>query len=251
VVSTQDGRVGAAEGLDRNVRVTDENQVDVWMSDDPQEPGRGGGELLGIVDDDQGQARGQALNRLGVRLEQIGSRAQDGRRVVGTRPRQCRDLVVLGQNLCSGNPFGSIVSSSQCRETTSVKAALDRSHEKIPQLGAEPSGGQCVLHVRGPVRSLALAAGVTGQELAQDDILLRSAQKPGVGVPAQSSGLAQDAETKRLVSPGQWFGGGATDPGSDAFAQISGRGPGSCQDQALIRRDPVAADPVDHDLDGG
>jgi hypothetical protein len=92
---------------------------------------------------------------------------------------------------------------------------------------------------------------VTGKELCQDDILLGSAEKAGVDVPPQGSTLAQDTETKPLMSPGQWFGRSATDPGSDAFAQVSGCGPRSRQNQALIRRDPVTAGPVDDDLDGG
>jgi hypothetical protein len=92
---------------------------------------------------------------------------------------------------------------------------------------------------------------MTGEELSQDDILLGPAEEPGGGVPAQGGGLAQDAETKRLVGPGERLGRGASDPGGDAFAQISGCGPRSRQNQTLIGRDPVTVDPVDHDLDGG
>ena len=73
----------------------------------------------------------------------------------------------------------------------------------------------------------------------------------GAGVPAQRSRLTKDAETEGLVGPGQRFGRGAADPGGDPFAQLGGGRPRGRQDQTLIRRDPVAADPVDHDLDGG
>jgi len=148
-------------------------------------------------------------------------------------------------------PVGTTVGDSEGRETAIVKTTRDRSHEQIPQLGAEPSGGQRCLHVGGPVRSLALSAGVTGEELSQDDILLGSAEKPGVGVPAQGGGLSEDTETERLMGPCQWFGRSATDPCGDAFAQVGGRGPGSRQNQALIGRDPVFVHPVDDNLDGG
>src|ERR1019366_3298918 len=137
---------------------------------------------------------------------------------------------VLGQKLCGRHPVGSVVGSSQCREATGVQATLDRSHKQIPQLGAEPPGGQGGLHVGGPRNRLNLTAGATGEQLARDDVLLGPAEKPGAGVPAQGSGLAQNAETQRLVSPGQWLGRGATDTGGDGFAQVSGRSSGSRQD---------------------
>ena len=139
---------------------------------------------------------------------------------------------------------------AQSREIAGLEAALDGSHEQIPQLCAEPSGGQCGPHVLGPVRGLALARGVTGEQLSQDDVLLRPAEQPGAGVPAQRSRLAQDAEAEGLVGPRKRFGRGAADPVGDAVAQIRGRCPRGGQDQALIGRDPVTADPVDHDLDG-
>jgi hypothetical protein len=91
---------------------------------------------------------------------------------------------------------------------------------------------------------------MTGQEFCQDGVLLGSAQKPGAGHPGQGGTLAQDAETECLMSTGHWFGRGATDPGGDAFAKVSGCGPRRRQNQALIGRDPIPTDPVEHDLDG-
>ena len=251
VPGTQYGRVRATKGLDRNVGVADQDEVDVGAPNDPQQPGGSWCQLLGVVDHDQRQARGNALRCLGVGLEQVGSRAQDRRGVIGARTGQSRHLVVLSQQLSSRHPVGSTVRSSQRREPTGVQAALDRSHEQIPQLRAKAPGGQGGVQVFGPVHRLALTAGVSGQQLTENDILLRTAEEPGAGVPAQGSGLAQNAETQRLVSPGQRLGRGAPDPGGDAFAQVSGRDPGSRQDQALIGRDPVTMDPLDHHLDGG
>ena len=105
------------------------------------------------------------------------------------------------------------------------------------------------MHLLGPARGLALSRGVTREKLSQDEVLLGPAEQPGAGIPPQRGALAQDTETECLVGAGQRFGRGATDPGSDAVAQICGRSPRSCQDQALFWRDLVTAHPVNHDLD--
>ena len=162
---SEDGRVGAAEDLDGCVRVADEHQVDVRAPDNLQEAGSSGRQLLCVIDNDHPQ-RCQALSRLRVELQEIGSRTQDRRGVVGTRSREGRDLVVLSQNLSSHNPFGPILGLPQRREIASIEAALDGSHEQIPQLGAKASGGQCGLNVQRPGRGLALTRGVTGEELS-------------------------------------------------------------------------------------
>jgi hypothetical protein len=92
---------------------------------------------------------------------------------------------------------------------------------------------------------------VTGQQLSQDEILLRPAEQPWVRVSSQRSGLTQDAEAKRLMSACQRLCRGATDTRGDALAQVSRRGPGCRQNQALTRLHAIAADPVDDKLDGG
>jgi hypothetical protein len=140
---------------------------------------------------------------------------------------------------------------AQGHQIVGFEASLDRAHEQIPKLCAEPSGGEGGMHMVGPVRGLALARSVTGEELSQDDVLLGPAEQPGAGAPPQRGALTQYAETERLVGAGQRFGRGAADPGGNAVSQIRGRSPRSRQDQALVWRDPVTADPVDHDLDGG
>jgi len=249
MVGAQDAGVGTAEGLDGGVRVTDEDEVDVWGTDHLEQPGRSGRELLGVVDHDQAQRGGQALPCLGVLLEQVGGRTKDPCRVIGTRAREGRDLVVLGQNLCSGNPVGAIMLKAQGRKIVRFKAALDRPHEQVPQLCAKSPGGQGRVDVFGPLRGLALARSVTGKELTQDEVLLGPAEQPGAGVTPQRRGLAQDPESERLVGAGQRFGRGAADPGCDAVSQIRGRSPRSREDEALVGRCPVTADPVDHDLD--
>src|SRR5674536_1680 len=109
----------------------------------------------------------------------------------------------------------------------------------------------CIRDRPGPVRGLTLFRGVTREKLAQDDVLLRPAEQPRAWVPMERSRLPKDAETEGLVGAGQGFGRGATDPAGDAFAQLGGGCPRSRQDQTPIRRDPVASDSVDHDLDGG
>jgi hypothetical protein len=92
---------------------------------------------------------------------------------------------------------------------------------------------------------------MTGQEVSQNEVLLGSTEQTEVRCTLAGSGLVQDSETKSLMGPGQGFGRGATDPGGDAFTQISGRRPRCRQHQALVWRDPVTSDQVDHDLDSG
>jgi peroxiredoxin len=125
------GRFCAAEGLDRDVRVANEDEIDVGAPDHLQKSCRGGRELLGVVNHNQTQRTGQPLRSLGIGLQQIGSRPEDRRRVVRTRPREGCDLVVLSQNLRSSDPFGPIVGPAQSRETTGVQTALNSAHEQI------------------------------------------------------------------------------------------------------------------------
>jgi hypothetical protein len=89
------------------------------------------------------------------------------------------------------------------------------------------------------------------KELTQDEVLLRSAEKPGAGLPAVGSSLAQDPEPQCLVSPGERLSGCTCQPGRDAIAQISGCGSRSSKHQTLVGGYPVLVNPVNDDLDGG
>ena len=82
---------------------------------------------------------------------------------------------------------------------------------------------------------------VTGEQLAEDDVLLGAAQQPRRGVTDQGRRLAQDAEAERLVGAGQRRGRGAAEPGRDGVAQPGGREPGGSEQEAAVGAWPLRA----------
>ena len=164
----QDARVGAAERLDRRVRVTDEHEVRTGGGEHAQQPGGGGGELLGVVDDDEPHVRAYPRQRRGVVLEQVGRGGEDPGRVVGAGPGEGGDLVVLAEHLRRGDPLGPAVLRAEGGEPVGLDAVLDGPHEQVAQLGTEPPLVERDEDVIGPRRRGRVALRVPGQELAED-----------------------------------------------------------------------------------
>ena len=175
----EDARVGTAERLDRHVRVADEDEVRTGRGEDAQQPGSGEGQLLGVVDDDEPHVGAYPRERLRVVLEQVGRGGEDPGRVVGAGPGEGRDLVVLAQHLRRGDPLGAAVLGSEGGQLVGLDAVLDRPHEQVAQLGAEPPLVQGDPHVLGPRRRGGVARGVAGEQLTEDDVLLGTADQPG------------------------------------------------------------------------
>ncbi len=198
-------RVGAAEGLHRAVRVAEQDDVDARTHHGAQQPGRGGRELLGVVDDDQAQAGPEPVEGVRVLLEEVGGGPEDPGRVVGAWRRQGGDLVVLGQHVGRCHPLGPVVGAPEVSQVVGLEAVLDRAHQQVAQLVAEASGGQREVQPVRPGRSGALGR-MPGEQLAQDDVLLGAAQQARRRVAPQGRRLAQDAEAERLEGPGERLG---------------------------------------------
>ena len=135
-------------------------------------------------------------------------------------------------------------------EPVGLDAVLDGPHQQVAELGAEPPLVQRDQDVLGPRRRGRVALRVPGQELAQDDVLLRTADQPWRLVAAQRRLAAQDAETERLVGAGQRLGRGAGQPRRHPLAQSRGGDARRGEQQALVGRPAAEQDPVDDQLDG-
>ena len=128
-VPPQQPWVGPAEGLDRAVGVADEDDLHSGMGDGSKESSCGPSELLRVVDDDQPDLLAHPLERLGVVLEQVSSGGEDPGRVVGTRLRQRRHLVVFVEDRCCRHPLRAVVLASELGEVGRVDSVLDGPHE--------------------------------------------------------------------------------------------------------------------------
>ena len=84
---------------------------------------------------------------------------------------------------------------------------------------------------------------MTGEELSEDDVLLRPAQQPRCRVPGQGRGLTQHPETEGLVGAGQRGGGRATQARGHRVAQPGGGHPGRGEEEAGVGREPRADRP--------
>ena len=193
-------RVGAAEGLGGGVGVAEQHQVDPARAEDHlQQPQRRRRELLGVVDDDEPQPGAQPVERLGVGLEVVGRGAEDPGRVERAGRGQRGHLVVLAQHVGGGDPLGPVVPHTEGAQVVGVETQLDGTHQQVAQLAAEGARGQGEAHRLGPGRRGRVARGVTGEQLAEDDVLLGSAQQPRCRVADEGRRLAQDAEPEALV----------------------------------------------------
>jgi hypothetical protein len=247
----EEARVGAPEGLDRGVRVADQDKVGTGRGEDAQQPGRGEGQLLGVVDDDEPHLLAYPRERRRVVLEQVGRRRENPRGVVGARPGERSDLVVLAEHLRGGDPLRSGVLHPERGEPVGLDPVLDGAHQQVAQLGPEAALVEGDEDRLGPGRAGRVAAGVPGEQLAEDDVLLGSADQAGRLVAAQRRLPAQDPEPERLVGARERLGRGAGQPRGDPLAQPAGGHAGRGQQQALVRREAAALDPVDDELDGG
>ena len=249
-VAEEQTRVGPSEGLHGAVRVAEEDDLHRGCGHGGQQSSGGGRELLGVIDDHETKVRAEPFEGTGVVVEPLGSGRQDPRRVVGAGPRERGDLVVLRENGGRGDPFRSPVAIPQAGQCRRVQAVLDGSHEQVTQLRPKPAGGQGRSQRLRPRRPTA-QLGVPGEQLTQDDVLLRAAEQPRGGLAGEGRLAAQDAEPERLVGAGQRLGGRGAEPGGHSLAQARRRQPGRREQQALVRRQSAPVHPLDEQLDRG
>ncbi len=174
----EEARIRTAEGLDRRVWISDEDDPCAAARDDSKQPGCCGGHLLGIVDDDEAQALMQARECRGDVLEHIGGRGEHPGGVIGPVPAQRGHLVVLAQDPRGGDPLGSVVLATEAVQVLRTLAVLDSTHEEVAQLVAEAACGERVPDGGRPLRGRGVSRRVSGEEVAENRVLLGAVEQP-------------------------------------------------------------------------
>ena len=246
----EEARVGAAEGLDGDVGVADEDDPGSATGDDAQQPGRGRGQLLGLVDDDEADALVEAVEGRRVVVEQLGDGREHPGGVVGAVPAERGDLVVLAQHLRRRHPLGPVVLGGEPGEVVGTQPELDRAHEQVAQLVAEAAGRQRLAELLGPLRPGHLAGGVPGEQVAQDDVLLRAVEQARGRVAAQGRLGPQHAEAEGLPRARQRLGRRAAEARGDLLAQLGRRAAARGQHEARVGAQALLSHGVDDELDG-
>jgi hypothetical protein len=241
--------VGSAETERRGVRVARQQQVATSPHDRGQQARDGGGHLLRVVDRDEPRAPPDVGQQLGVVVECPLGRPHDERRVIGAGAAQCVDLVVLGEHLRGGHPLGPVVLAAQPGQVLRAQPAFDRAHHQVAQLGPQAPGAQCRPHVVRPVGSPAGAGRVSGEQLAEDDVLLRTGEQPGGRQSVGGRGATQDAEGQGRGRAGDRLARRAVEPAGDPLAQLGRRAPGRGQHEDLVRREAALLHATDDGLD--
>ena len=246
----EEPRVGAAEGLDGDVGVADEDDPrPPGTGHDAKQPGRGGGQLLGLVDDDETDALVEAVEGRRVVVEQLGGGRQHPGGVVGPVPGERGDLVVLPQHVRRRGPLGPVVLDGEPRQVVGPLPELDRPHEQVAQLVAEAAGRQGLPELVGPLRPRHLSGGVPGEQVTQDDVLLRAVEQARRWVAAQGRLGAQHAEAERLPGARERLRRRAAQARGDLLAQRGSSAAARGQDEARVGAQPLLPDGVDDELD--
>ena len=246
----EEARVGAAEGLDGDVGVAEED--DPWPAgsgDDAQQPRRGGGQLLGLVDDDEADALVEPVEGRRVVVEQLGDGREHPRGVVGAVPAERGDLVVLAQHVRGRAHSGRSCSAAEPGEVVGPLPELDRAHEQVAQLVAEAAGRQGLAQLLGPRRPRHLTGGVPGEQVAQDDVLLRAVEQARRRVAAQRRLGAQHAEAERLPRARERLRRRAAEPRGDLLAQLGRCAAARGQHEARVGPQTLPPHGVDDELD--
>ena len=164
----------------------------------------------------------------------VGGGGEDPGRVVGAGPGERGDLVVLAEHLRGGDPLGPAMFNTDGREPVGLDPVLDGPHEQV----ARPRRGSLVTEghedVLRPGRLRSLTAGVTVEQLAEDDVLFWTADQPRRVITAEGRLAAQDAEPERLMSTGQRFRRRAGQSRGHALAKPGGRHPCRGEQEALV-----------------
>ncbi len=247
----EEPRVGPPEGLGGGVGVTEQHEVDRTSPDDDLEEALcGRRELLRVVDDDEAQPRAQAVEGTGVGLQGVCCSTEDPRGVERAGGGEGRHLVVLAKDVGRRHPLLAAVLPAEALQVLRVQTQLDDPHEEVAELSAKGPGGNRQGERLGPRRARRGSRGVPREQLAEDDVLLRTTQQPWRRVPGQRRGLAEDREPERLVRASERGGGRATETRRDGIPQQSGGTAGRRQHEARVGLGLPLRDPVGHDLDG-
>ena len=244
-----EARVGAAEGLDRDVRVTEQDDAGATHGDDAEQPHGRRGQFLGLVDDDEPDSLVQPVEGAPVLLEQVADRGEQPGGVVGAVPAQGRDLVVLAQHPRRRDPLGPCMVLPQLGELVRPLRVLDGPHEQIAQLVAEAAGRQRLAQLLRPLGTGHLTRGVPGEQVAQHDVLLRTVQQAGSRLAAQHRLGAQHPEAEGLPRAGEGLGAGAAQTRRHLLPELGRGAAARRQQEARVGANALGAHRLCDDLD--
>ncbi len=232
-------RVGAAEGVDRGVRVGERDQVRPAPGHQAQQVELRGVGVGQLVDVDRGQPAPLQVEQLGFGKQEPGRRAQQLGRIVGDpgpagRVAQRQDLEVLAQEPGRDDPVGAPVGLPERGQLLRRDAPLGAAHQQVTQLGGERAGAQRRAQRLGP------RLRIGGQQLADHQVLLGAGQQPRRRVAELGCSPSQDAESVGVERAHQRLGRDVLrHPGLDPVAQPGRTPPAERQDQDLVGRRPL------------
>ena len=243
-------RVGAAEGVDRLVRVADRDQLVGPVRQHPEQLLLRRVDVLILVDEDPPAPGPLPGEQLRVGAECVDGGADQLGRVVRLRPLgrgQRGHVQVLVEELRGGDPVVPAAGPAPPGQHGRADAALHRPQQQVAQLAGEAAGQQRRPQRRRPVGGAQLD--VAGEQLADEQVLLRPGQQPRAALAAGDRLLPEQAEGVRVEGARQRLAGGPGQPRGDPLPQVGGGAPAEGQQQQRLGVDAAPGDPVHGRLD--
>ena len=228
--------IGAAERVDRRVRVGERDQVRAAPGDQLQQVELGRVGVGQLVEVDRRQPAPFQGEQVGLGLQQAGRGTQQLGRVVGDAGpaggvAQGQHLEVLAQEAGRGDPVEPAVLHPVGGQLLGRYPPLGAAHQQVAQLGRERPGAQGRTQRRRPL------LGVGGEQFADDQILLRSGEQARGRVAELGGRAAQDAEGVGVERAHQRLRRHVLrHPGLDPVAQPGRAAPAERQHQHLVGR---------------
>ena len=237
--------VGAAEGVDRLVRVTDGDQVPAATGQRLQEPDLRRVGVLVFVDEDHGPGGPLPVAQGAVGLEQPGRRRDQAGLVEDLAARVEVEAALVGvQEPAGGHPVGAVVERTEPTEPGPVDPTLLGPQQQVAQLLPESAQQQRGPELGGPAVQAVLD--LTAQQPGDLDILLGAGQQPQRRPlqlpPQQGERIAVEGHRHRSA-------GGAAQPGGDALPQLGCGLAAEGEHQHLLGLQVPGLDAVHHRLD--
>ncbi len=238
--------VGAAESVDRLIRVTDRDQLAAVPGQCVEQRFLRGIGVLVLVH--QHDVVRLALTVPGRRPAEQGGRDPDDLRIViGGHRGQVEARGVPVQEAARGDPVVPPGRAAEPGQAATIQAAFGRPEQEVTQLGGEPAGGQRRLEAFRPaLRAVPRLAAEQPADLQQ---LLRPGQQGRWHVrgqhvfPAhQRVGVTVEGQCERLP-------GGPAQPGGDPFSELLCCLAAEGEDEHPLRVDPALGDALYHRLD--
>ncbi len=233
--------LGAPEPVDRLVRVADDDQVAAVAGERPEERDLAGVGVLVLVDEHRADPGAQLV---AVRLGLDGGAADQVGVVGGALGVEVGEVLVEEQP--GRHELGQPLRRAQGAQLVAVQALLAGAGQHGVDLTREAAGAERAGQRLRPVDRL----GVVGEQLAQHDVLLGSAEQPQRRFVELGRRVAADQPVGEGVERRAHRGGhGPAETGGDPVAELLGGLAGERQRQDLVGLGAAGLDPVDDRLD--